>query len=240
MTRPWRGAAPAAALALLVLHCGGCGDDGSLQVEFYSVAGQAISRPDRQLVEAIAHATVHEARRYLPQLPMPVRLRVQPGSDVSPERGEDGTTAQPNMVLWTVDPQHAGGVEQVAKTWLRASLFHELHHLVRDAAVDRTTMLDVAVAEGMATAFERDRIHAVPPWGDYPKEAAAWVEELRGLPSDPEHRRPWLGRHPDGRRWVAYKAGTYLVDRATQSSGRSAAALVTASTQEVLRLAGSR
>jgi hypothetical protein len=101
-------------------------------------------------------------------------------------------------------------------------------------------MMDYVVAEGMATAFERDVTHAVPPWGEYPPEAAAWVEELRGLPTDPDHRQMWLRRHPDGRRWIGYKAGAYLVDRATRASGRSAADLVTTKTREVLRLAGSR
>jgi uncharacterized protein YjaZ len=179
---------------------------------------------------------VDEARRYLPQLPTPLIIRVQPGNHG--ERGEDGTATQPNMVLWSVDPHHAGGVQGVAKTWLRACLLHELHHLARDAAVARTTMLDHVVSEGMATAFERDVTRSVPPWGEYPPEAAAWVEELRGLPADPDHRK-WLWRHPDGRRWIGAKAGAYLVDRATRASGRSPADLVTTGTREILRLAGS-
>ncbi|MDD9971124.1 MAG: DUF2268 domain-containing putative Zn-dependent protease [Myxococcales bacterium] len=239
MTRPSRRGALGALLVVLLSQCGGRGDDGSLQVKFYRIDGETISRPDRRVIEAIARDAVSEARRHLPQLPTPVVIRVQPEIDTGLERGENGTASQPNMVLWTVDPHHAGGVRHVAKTWLRTCLLHELHHLVRDAAVARTTMLDFVVSEGMATAFQRDLTHAVPPWGKYTPDAAPWVEELRGLPTDPDHRRMWLRRHPDGRRWIGYKAGTYLVDRATRNSGRSPADLVTTSTREVLRLAGS-
>jgi hypothetical protein len=238
MTKPGRGGALGALLVLLLLHCDTGDDDGSTQVTFFSIDGEDLSQSDMRVIEGIAHATVREARRYLPQLPTPLVIRVQPGTDVS-ERGENGTAAQPNMVLWTVDPHHPAGVQRVARTWLRTCLFHELHHLVRDETLARTTMLDFVVAEGMATAFQRDLTQAVPPWGEYPPAAATWVEELRGLPADPDHRRMWLRQHPDGRRWIGYKAGTYLVDRAMRTSGRSAAELVTTSTREVLRLAGS-
>jgi hypothetical protein len=44
-------------------------------------------------------------------------------------------------------------------------------------------------------------------------------------------------QHPDGRRWIAYKVGTYLVDRAIAASGKSSAELVLTPTREVLEMA---
>lgn len=44
-------------------------------------------------------------------------------------------------------------------------------------------------------------------------------------------------RHPDGRRWIAYKVGTYLVDRAVRASGKTPAELVVTSTRELVELA---
>jgi uncharacterized protein YjaZ len=141
-------------------------------------------------------------------------------------------------VVWLVDPTRPGGVASVVESWLRACLFHELHHLVRDASIARKTLLDFVVAEGMATVFERDYAHVTAPWGAYKtEEAVQWLEELRQLPPDAERHR-WLHYHPDGRRWIGLKVGAYLVDRAMHRSAKSPVALVTVPTAEVLRLAG--
>jgi hypothetical protein len=45
-------------------------------------------------------------------------------------------------------------------------------------------------------------------------------------------------QHPDGRRWIGYRAGTYIADRAIAASSRSAAELVQTPTGEILSLAG--
>jgi hypothetical protein len=221
-------------VAALVSGGVACKADGT-RVEFFEIDGSALSRQEQRIVDSIARLTVREVRMLLP-LPEQIVVRVQPGRDVMRETGENGTAVHPNTVVWTVDPSHRGGVREVAHTWLRACLFHELHHLVRDAAIRREAMLDVAVTEGMATAFERDFAGVAVPWGEYPPTADAWVQELLALP-DSAKRGPWLGRHPDGRRWVALRAGTYLVDRASHASHKTSADLVLASTAKVVQLA---
>jgi uncharacterized protein YjaZ len=45
-------------------------------------------------------------------------------------------------------------------------------------------------------------------------------------------------QHPDGRRWIGYRAGTLIVDRAIAASGASSAALVRVPTADILALAG--
>jgi uncharacterized protein YjaZ len=137
------------------------------------------------------------------------------------------------VVVVTVDPNHPGGAMAVLRAHLRAILFHEVHHLVRDRAVPRVSVLDAVVSEGMASAFERDAVGTAPPWTRYPPEVDVWTQEVLGLPADAD-RRAWLFRHPDGRRWVGFKVGTYLVDRAMKRAGRSAAELVTTPTDSVI------
>jgi len=101
--------------------------------------------------------------------------------------------------------------------------------------------MDAVVAEGLATAFERDLTGRVPLWALYPDDVAGWVSELLALPkSELRFRDRWMYQHPDGRRWNAYRAGTYLVDRARAASHRSAAALALVPTDEILKLAAVR
>jgi hypothetical protein len=226
-------------LVVVLAACGrgplGCSEQGAT-VEFFKVEGldgeHEFSDAERDLIEGIAVSAVDEVRALLPALPKRVTIRVH-AAEVGSETGEDGT-ASAGMVLWTVDPKR--GVSAVARAWLRPCLFHELHHMVRDATIPRATLLDNVVTEGLADAFERDFAGASPPWAVYPAEVGSWFEELSALPPDTA-RRGYLSRLPDGRRGVAHKVGTYLADRARARSGRSAAQLVSASTVEVIHLA---
>jgi hypothetical protein len=221
-------------LACVGLAVFACSDYGT-NVAFFTIDGQEISRDEQRTIERIARGAVAEVRKLLPTLGAELTVRVQPGTEVIPETGENASTIPPDTIVWTVDPNHPSGVDHIARSWLRASLFHELHHLVRDPALGRRSMLDVAVSEGMAAAFERDFAGVYVPWGDYPADVSTWIEQLRALPNTAD-RKPWMFRHPDGRRWIASKSGAYLVDRATQTSGKSSADLVLTPTAAVIEL----
>jgi hypothetical protein len=92
------------------------------------------------------------------------------------------------------------------------------------------------VSEGLATVFERDFAGTPTPWGAYPEDVATWVAEIVALPAN-ARRDHWMVRPPDGRRWIGFKVGAYLVDRVIKVSGRSAADLVSTSTEEIVRIA---
>ena len=95
--------------------------------------------------------------------------------------------------------------------------------------------MDDVISEGMATAFERDFAGGKDAMGQYPDEVSDWVTELMALPTNARHDH-WLYLHPDGRRWIGLKAGTYLVERAMRASGKSAAELVSTPTEEVMKM----
>ena len=99
------------------------------------------------------------------------------------------------------------------------------------------SFMEGVVSEGLATAFERDFGGWEPPWGEYPEDVEEWVAELLELPLS-AHYSDWMFRHPDGRRWIGYRAGTYIADQAILASGRSAADLVHTATEEILRMSG--
>lgn len=102
--------------------------------------------------------------------------------------------------------------------------------------VQTRTLLDHVVTEGLATAFERDFGKVDPPWGQAPPDPMVWTREVLSQP-ETAALDSWMIRHPDGRRWIGMRVGTFLADRAARASGRSSAALVFAPTSDVLRLA---
>jgi uncharacterized protein YjaZ len=227
--------APIALLSALMLPA--CASRDAVRVAYRSDGDHAFSSEERQVIESIAEATVREVKGLLPLLPLPITIVVNDGRQVIEETGETGSAVPPSKIYWTVDSTHPGGVKGVATKELRASLFHELHHLVRSAKIEDATIIDRAITEGMATAFERDYGGARPPWGQYPPdEVREWAKEVAALPITAD-RAPWMHRHPDGRRWIAYKVGTYLVDRAARASEKSSSEMIALTTDEVMALA---
>ena len=205
-------------------------------VVFYVHDGYTFSRSEQRAIRTITQAAARDARRLLPDLPSHLIVRINPGTKVIDEIGSSSDHTAPNVVHWMVDPSRAGGVTGTAHAHLRATLFFHFHRLARLKHARDATLMDHVISLGMATAFERDAGGRTYPWGQYPEDVAAWVSELMAQ-SPAANFNHWMFRHPDGRRWVGIRAGTYLVDRAIRGSEKSAAELVSLSSAEVLRLA---
>jgi hypothetical protein len=215
------------ALALAFAVCASACAEQATRVEFFTVDGQEFSFFERRTIRVI----VEEVRALLPGLPARLTIRVQAGDHVIPETGETGSVIGPSSVLWSVDARRSEGVSAIAELQLRACLFHELAHLMRRNAMVRESILDDAVNEGLATAFERDYAGAAAPWGWYPEDAAQWLKKLRELPSGADAAASsWP-------RWFLHQTGTYVVDRAVRASGKPLPELVSLPTREILALA---
>jgi hypothetical protein len=191
-------------------------------------------------IVAVAGAAERDVRRRLPSLEEHLYLLVNQTSAVIPETGDGGFTIGPHCIRWDVDP--ARGVEAVARRALRRTLFHECHHAVRlQRRPEDAELVDwpsVAVFEGLATVFEDEAGEGRAGWRQYERdEIRAWADELFDRPIG-EDWMHWKFEHPDGRRNVAYRVGTWIVDEAVQRSGRSAADLVWEPPQAILDLAG--
>lgn len=197
-------------------------------------SGRELSRTERRELQRIADATFRDVRAHLDGLPPRLTLIVRWGKDVIPETGENGAAGFPGNVGWTLDP--ARDALSTIRSQLRATLVHELHHLARASRVSSRVLMDRVIDEGLATAFERDFAKVNPPWGRPPPEIMDWVLEIRRQPEDVE-QEPWFVRHPDGRRWVGMRVGTFLVDRACHASGKTPAAFVSTPSAEIVRLA---
>ena len=130
----------------------------------------------------------------------------------------------------------------MAKQHLRHTLFHECHHAVRlrrrPAEAELSDWPTVVVFEGLASVFETEAGGARLVHQEYDEAVIEdWADELFRQPVD-ETWPCWKFEHPDGRRYIAYRVGTWMVDRATRNSGRTAAELVWEAPGTVISLAG--
>jgi Predicted Zn-dependent protease (DUF2268) len=193
---------------------------------------------DCELIQRLAVAAEADVRAVIPQLPDQIVLTVLVGGPyVIPATGDGGVSLAAGKIAWAADASRPGGIIGVASRQLRFSLFHELHHQARrwfvEGAPAQTSLMDAVVAEGLASAFARDVAGHNAPWATYPADVSHWVAELRELSADADYR-VWMVEHPDGRRWIGYRAGTFIADLAMAASGRTAAQLVNATTGEIL------
>lgn len=197
-------------------------------------SGRALSSLEQSELQRIAEATFKEVRPRLEGLPPRLTLIVRWGKDVIPETGENGAAGFPGNIGWTLDPDR--DALSTIRSQLHATLVHELLHLARASRVSSHMLMDRVIDEGLATAFERDVAKVDPPWGKAPPEIMEWTREIRRQPDDAA-QESWLIRHPDGRRWVGMRVGTFLVDRACRASGKTPADFVFTPTAEIVKLA---
>lgn len=213
----------------------GLSDARAITVVYPDSEGYMFSQAERQAIRTIADETEREVRAVLPVLPDDLRLEVREGDDVNQSTGHGAQVLGPGVVAFIVDASRAEGVESIVQAQLRAALFHEMHHLARGMPM---VFMDTVISEGMATVFARDFAGVNTPWSQYADEVADWAKELRALEPGFQYA-DWMFTHPDGRRWIGYTVGTYLVDRAVAVSGSSAAELATVPTSDILELADS-
>ncbi len=164
-----------------------------LTVDYDENAETTLSSDEKKIIQRIAATTYGEVREILPALTgaLTIEIRVE---SVYQASGDGGYAMSPTRVRWIVDPSK-GNVTDIARSDMRQTLYHEMHHLVRGWTVEdgkpKTSFMDGVVAEGLAVAFERDFAGATPPTADYPADVADWVEELKALPVDADYRK-WM------------------------------------------------
>lgn len=195
----------------------------------------------RSDIRLICESTYAEIAKLITLPPGEIFVACQTGPRVVSLTREGATALQGDRIRWIVNPSLDVPVTAIAQHHLRATLFHELHHLARGwtrvRSGPRPTLMDAVISEGLATAFERDHGGRHSPWSQYPPEVPEWVAEL--MAQDPNtFRSPWMFNHPDGRRWIGYRAGVYLVDRVIERTRKDHAELLHCSTADLLSNAG--
>lgn len=201
---------------------------------------EALSASLRAQINAICAECDIEIRQWLPALEPDIALHCSISQRVIPSLGYGATSLDRHTIAFTLADAPAHAQQTIVAAHLRPTLFHECHHLVRgwvrQGGQRHPSFIHGVICEGLASAFERDAAGHAPPWCCYPPDVDAWVEELLDLPAHADYRH-WMFLHPDGRRWIGYRAGTYIADRAIERSGLDAAQLVGEPCTRILRLA---
>ena len=211
-----------------------CGQH-AITLRYREVEDYTFSRAELRTIQTIGDDTTRDVRQLLPALPRTLVLEVIPSDDVIEELGYLGQTAG-DTVYWSVTP-HPEGIAVIAETHLRAVMFEMFFRMVRARSVGFGASLpDYMISRGLETVFSRDFAATTYPWTTYPPEVADWVTELMALPGDAPFSE-WRSQRPDGRRWVGVKAGTCLVDRAIQASGKSVVDFVSTPADEIIKMA---
>jgi hypothetical protein len=160
------------------------------------------------------------------------------------ETGTGGFAAEANKIIISYDPKFADKKRQEED--LIATVFHEGFHLAQGYNGERfnqdnpLSALDEAIYEGAATVFERERTGNNPPWGKYLDDETMqkWVVELSRLPLKYDWRK-WKFLNPKtNERWIMYRTGAYIVDRALKfNKSLKIEDLVHKTPAEIIRLA---
>ncbi len=152
--------------------------------------------------------------------------------------GGNARTYNSEIIELAFDPTFKQASHKAILQDARHSVYHEMNHAARyNINIWHKTFLDNCIMEGLATVFARDYSGEKAPWAKYPKNVTAWIKEI----IDKNDMFSWPNYsfdHPDGRKWIAYKVGTYIVDEAMKKSGKSVIELTKTECADILKLAG--
>jgi len=194
----------------------------------------------RTLVWELVADIEPRVRACLPMLPSHLNLTLLPTRLTIPETGHSGVTHSKDWIQLGVNPWDKRGVTAILRSTLQATFAHEANHAARLAILGSDAydgrIISAAVFEGLATVFQGELTPDRPPWTQYDESVVdEWIQELIDLPLGTD-ARPWRFNHPDGRRWIVYRAGTRLIEKAKAVTGGLAPDLVGTQTDELLEL----
>ena len=186
-----------------------------------------------------------EVRNLLPNLPDSIKVIVENVDwNLDIVGGVTGRTEtnHPPLVLVQISNNYQGGVIDSVYQGIKSTIFHELHHLSRGWAIQDNKfgpgISNAMVNEGLAVTFSEIYTGNIIDVNSYTEEADNWVKEILSLPLDASYAQWVMGEHPDGRTYIGYRTGNFLVRRAMTNSGKSILELSNLMPKEIIKLAG--
>ena len=196
-------------------------------------------------IREVISNTEEEVRNLLPNLPDSIQVIVgNVDWNLDLVNGVTGRTEtnHPPLVLVQISNNYQGGVIDSVYQGIKSTIFHEFHHLSRGWAIQDNKFSygipNAMVNEGLAVAFTEIYTGNINHVNSYTEEADHWVKEILALPLDANYADWVMGEHPDGRTYIGYRTGNFLVRRAMNNSGKSILELSNLMPNEIIELAG--
>ncbi len=203
------------------------------------------TEPQKVFIREVISNSEKEVRALLPKLPDSIKVIVEAVDwNLDIVSGVTGRTEtnNPPLVLVQISHNYKGGVIDSVYQGIKSTIFHEFHHLSRGWAIQDNKFSygipNAMVNEGLAVAFTEVYTGNINEVNAYTDEAANWVKEILALPLDASYSDWVMGEHPDGRTYIGYRTGNFLVRKAMIESRKTILELSELMPNEIIKLAG--
>jgi hypothetical protein len=175
-------------------------------------------------LEPQAREWLDEVSQYFPDPPVVQTIHWFGGKSslITQESGVGGFSYAPGEVSLAWDTGYQGTKEQQLLN-LKDAVFHEFYHQVQGyvgtgGSLGDLSPLQVAVYEGAATVFARDKTGVADAWTDYSDLSGDDINKIRDEltqigASDDWDWNAWKFNHPKYGKYVLYKLGVYFVEQ---------------------------
>lgn len=197
-------------------------------------------------IEKVIRETAGELRGLFSSLPDVINVTVQFVSrDLSIVDGAAGRAdrhSPEGEVVVVISTSYDGGVLAATRDGVPTVIYHEFHHMARGWTIQNShehdRIISAVVSEGLAVVFAEKQTGREQIGNQYPEEVAEWIPEIMALPDGANYSHWVSGENPDGRKYIGYRAGKYLIEQALKNSGLSILELSELSEEKILKAAG--
>ena len=205
----------------------------------------SISNEEKYFVRSEILKSESEVKSILYSLPDSINVVVEKVDwDLDQVGGVSGRTESnnPPIIYIQFSKNYKNGNLDSLKMGIKSTIFHEFHHISRGWAIQDNKFeygIDNAmVNEGLAVVFSEEYTGKTYVPNSFDEEADLWIKEIIDLPKNVSYSDWVSGTHPDGRTYIAYRSGNYLIQKAMSLSEKNILELSELSPSEIINLAG--
>ena len=199
----------------------------------------------KSVCKEVVNETLEKSKKLMPLLSPYVNVLLRAHSEKAvPEIAVGGETYDSELILLSFDESAPHGKKSLLEQ-LKATTYHEANHAARFAWIAKAkiyeqTLITGAIWEGLATVCERDYGKTQPEWGKYNDDESMlkWFQELISADERKEQWSKWAFKREDGRHWLAYKVGTWIIDKVIENTDHTVSELTGMPSGKILKLAG--
>ena len=206
----------------------------------------SLNETEKEKIEEYLSLCVAKVSKVLTDLPDKVKIEIYLiDRNIDIVGGVVGRTdahKTEGKIIMEISTVYPGGPVAAAKKTTEAFIFHEFHHLSRGWSIQENEyepgIAIAAVNEGLAVVFAEEYTGVTHDVNSSPEEVDDWVHEILALPSDADYSTWVSGYHPDGRSFIGYRTGNYLIRSAMEKSDKDILELSELNPEEIIELAG--